>query len=503
MDDYKKRSSIQRIFIKSTLWNHWAKMSQFGINFLFTILLTRKLGDTLYGKYSLWISICFLVSLVSQFGFENIVNTYIPKLSHDRKKISFLVNRLISYRLSVLIIGVIVLVALKMGVNMKSFLFSSKLVFICLIGHVMFNSLASLLGRVLISQYRLKVLSVINVITSIFQLTAAYIFLSSGFGLNSVLIIIALTSFIFLMLCLSSLTDVIKSPKESFSLRPLLYFGKDSWLTNVVEFGLGKQLDIILIGYFISAESEAGYYNLAISTIIILSGLTTAGLSGVALAIFSEIEKKWGTDHLKIAWESLIKLEYILSVPLIAFLAIYANPIIKNIYTDSYLPSVPMIQLYACFFIFQRLLGGGIHITVLYAMEKAQLIFNTRFAGGILNLVLNLILIPLYGGMGAVTATGFSIMLTVFLEYFYIRKYLCRTYPFKFLIKISISIVAAFSILKMIRVESFVSIIYTGFSYGLLILIILYFFKPFNQSDQNILSKIDSVPLGFFNKFCS
>lgn len=503
MNYQHEKSEIKQIFLKSTLWNHWAKMSQFGLNFLFTVLLARKLGETHYGEYSLWISICFSLSLLTHFGFENIVNTYIPKLKNHPSKISYLVNRLISIRVIILIIGILSLFAIIRIFQNLNFPFNTSAVFICLIAYVIFNSLSSLLGRVLISQLRLRFLSITNVATALFQLITAYIYLNLGYSLNQVLMVVTLTSFIFFILCLVATFNTITLPKEYFNLKPLFHFGKNSWLTNLVEFGLGKQVDIILIGYFITAKSEVGYYNLAISTVIVLSGFTTAGLGGVALSVFSEIEKKWGLNKLKIAWESLIKLEYILSVPLIAFLAAYAHQIIKSVYTESYLPAVPMIQLYASFFILQRLFGGGIHITAFYAMEKAKLILIARFVGGFINLVFNLILIPIYGAMGAIIATGISILVTVFIEYLYARKYLSKTFPYLFIFKVSISIIIALSILSLIKVESFISIIYAGIVYGLLLFLLFYILKPFDKNDQNIIFNMNLSSIKYLKIFCS
>lgn len=502
MDRHKEESRIQKIFLKTALWNHWAKISQFGLNFLFTILLARKLGETLYGQYSLWISICFFLTILTNFGFENIINTYIPKLDHNPKRTSFLVNRLILIRSAVLIIGLTILLAISKAINNLSFSIPNGVVFICLMGYVISNSLSSLLGRVLISQYLIKYLSIINVVTAIFQLITAYILLSIGYSLNSVLIIVSIASILLFILCFVGTYNTIKYPKESFNLRPLFIFGKNAWLTSIVEFGLGKQLDIILIGYFITAKSEAGYYNLAVTTVIILSGLTTAGLGGVALAVFSEIEKKWGINKLKVAWESLIKLEYLLSVPLIAFLAVYAHPVIKAVYTESYIAAVPMIQLYACFFIFQRLLGGGIHITTLYSMEKAKNILIARIIGGFLNLILNLILIPLYGGIGAIVATGNSILVTVLLEYLYTRKYVSKSYPIQFIFKVSICVTAALIITRIIEVQTFYSIIYVGIAYGLLLFFLLYLLKPLDKNDQKIINNLNISFLRYLSLFC-
>jgi len=482
-------------FVRSTLWNQSAKMAQFGLGFLFTVVITRKLGKTLYGEYSLIISFCFFLSLFTHFGFENIVNTYIPKLRDFPTKISFLLNRLIFIRL----IAILAACGMYLGfVNILDFYIPILPIgksSIYVIGYVASTSLGSLLSRVMVSQHQLKYIGIVNVISALYQLICAYIFLSAGFRLDTLLLIVITTSCLSLVFYLIPLRKTIKFPKESFDLKPLYNFGKASWLTSLVEFGLGKQIDILLIGFFVAAASEAGYYNLAISTVIIISSLTTAGLSGVALTTFSEIENEQGRKQLGIAWESLIKLEFILSAPVVAFLAVYAHPFIVTFYSDSYLPAAGLVQVYACFFIIQRLIGGGVHVTALYAMEKAKVVLVCRFVGGLMNLILDIILIPKYGAMGAIVATGFCIVMTVTIEYAYTHKLLRHSYPFMFIFKASAAIILSLLILKIFSVQTIFSLIGVGIIYIFFLLVVLYFVKPLNHEDQIIIKNIDNSTL--------
>ena len=474
-------------FVKSTFWNQIAKISQFGLGFLFTVVITRKLGKTLYGEYSLLISIAFFLCLFTQFGFENILNTFIPKYRDCPAKVSFLISRLLLFR--IIIISLAALIYFGIAFILDAYLYKIALVksSIYIVAYMAFTSFASLLSRVLVSRYQLRYHGFVSVLCALLQLICAYMLLANGYRLNALLLLVSVTPFALFLCFLIHLRKVIKFPKESFDLKNLLNFGKVSWLTNLVEFGLGKQIDILLIGFLIDATYEAGYYNLAVSIVFIIGALTTAGLSGVALTTFSEIEKKQGRTRLGLAWESMVKLQFILSVPIIAFLAVYAQPIISYIFTETYLPVANMIQVYACFFILQRTIGGGVHVTALYATEKAKTVLITRLVGGFINLALNLILIPKYGAMGAIVATGFCLILTVVLEYICIRRLLRHSYPFIFILKVSLATIVALSALKVFHVETIISLLGLGVGYILILLFIFYLLKPLNQADKTVI----------------
>ena len=501
MPDPSQTYQTTQKFFSGTLWNHWAKMAQLGLGFIFTVIITRKLGESLYGKYSLFISICFFVGLSTQFGFENLINAYLPKLRRFPGRMAYLIRTLIQIRIGAGLIACAGFFAALEFFDHSGANYDLGAPAVYIVCYAAFTSLASLLSRVLVAQYRLKHLSLVNFAAALVQTSLAYIFLAKGYGLSTVLAIVTGCALLSCALCLILTRETICVPAQRFDLKPLFHFGRASWCTAVVEFGLGKQIDILLIGYFVASVVQVGYYNLAVSTVVLLSSLMTAGLSGVALTAFSEIEMQQGKDRLGMAWCSLIKLEYILCVPIIVFLMVYARPIIVNIYTQAYLPAAGLIQVYAGFLIGFRLFGGGVHLTGLYALGQAKAVLLTRCAGGSVNLALDLMLIPKYGAMGAVLATGACQMTTVILEYLLIRRVIAHAFPVRFIMKVNLGIAAALAILNFFPVNTTLDLLWAALAYGISVLYALYHLKPLDGEVQNIISKLNNSTLTKFASF--
>jgi O-antigen/teichoic acid export membrane protein len=501
MDELFRKKGTTEKFFKSAVWNQLGKTCQFMMSFLMTVVISRKLGKALYGEYSWFISFCLFVGLFLQLGFENILNTFIPKLMDYPGRVSFLVKRILSLRIIIIFAGCVILLFLSPVIETIIPMKDSSRMMGYAIAYVIFTNLASILSRVLVSLYRLKYLSLVNMIISVFQLLMVYILLTVGYGLNTLLLIITTVSALACCFYLAAMKKIFQTSSESFNLKPLYSFGRTSWLTGILEFGLGKQIDILLIGYFIAIIAEAGFYNIGISVPLMISGLVTAGLGGVLLATFSEIEEKREENKFGEAWQSMIKLQFTLSAPIIAFLIAYSGPIIKNVYSDSYLPAATIMQIFSIFYFAQKMMGGGTHITALYAMNLEKVVLKIRFVGGLLNLFLNIALIPIYGAVGAIFGTGLSALITVSLEFVYLQRILRCPYPVIFILKVCSAIIAVLIILRFFQVQTVLSLLGAGIGYVLLLLILLYLLKPLNIEDQRIVGNLNNSWLKWLSSF--
>jgi O-antigen/teichoic acid export membrane protein len=146
-------------------------------------------------------------------------------------------------------------------------------------------------------------------------------------------------------------------------------------------------------------------------------------------------------------------------------------------------------------------MGGGTHITALYALKLAKTVLVTRLVGGFMNLILDIILIPLYGAMGAILATGFAMLATVILEITYIKKFLHQTYPYVFVFKVGGAIIASLLVLRIFPAETIFSLFGVGMAYILVLGTILFFMKPLNHEDKEILKHSDTPALKWLSNF--
>ena len=90
---------------------------------------------------------------------------------------------------------------------------------------------------------------------------------------------------------------------------------------------------------------------------------------------------------------------YIIMIPMVAF----GPVLIKWIYGSAYLPARSILMIHVLSLILAFLQIGRHHY--LLAEGKHRFILISVMTGAVLNIILNLVLIPVYGGNGAAIAT--------------------------------------------------------------------------------------------------
>lgn len=201
-------------------------------------------------------------------------------------------------------------------------------------------------------------------------------------------------------------------------------------------FMLGLWVDTIMIGYFMGGE-PVGLYNAA-GTLSQVMYIFPLALIGLFLPIATEAYAK--NKSLKEITTSSAKWISLLGFMIISAFILFPKEIINLLFGSAYLSSSVVLLLLSinCLIIsyimvFQR---------ILMILNRTKLISLFCLIGVIANIILNLILIKIYGINGAAAATLLSTILTGVLTFFFIRKYL----SIKTLITSHIKVVFLFAI---------------------------------------------------------
>lgn len=473
------------------IWNQGSELLRFVLAFLFSIVLARCLHASGYGIYATIISICTLAILFGSLGLNQAVNNYVPKLKSERGKLAYLLRRVLLARVIILLIICLAIYffSIQIAGMMNNPGLSSYLSLA--IFYVFFFSISNLMMYTFIGFLKVKLVAFVKVTVGVLNLVLAYFLLTSGYGINSIIGILILTSVLSSSIYLIYLKPHIFQKSQPFDTNQVFRFSRSLWLINFVDFALGTQIDIILMGYFLINMTEIGFYNVAVGLVVAIGTLPTVGLGGVALSAFSELHKKGGMKGLAKAWSLNIKLTTLLIVPFMIFGTYYAGPLIPLFYSEEYMPAVLLFQVMAFFFLTSRLLGGGAHTTVFYAANKEKIALYLRSAAGILNLILDIILIPIYGAMGAIIATGSSIVVIIVLEFAFARSMVQGKYPLVFSAKIVGASLLALVGVVFIPGDGIFHLITVGVAYGLLWVGIIYALKPLEKEDVQLVAEIN------------
>lgn len=486
------------------IWNQFHKTFEFFLSFLLSIVIARGLGPSEYGIFCILASINSLFILFVSLGLEEALGKYAPKLMADQEhnKIAYLLQKISIKRTVSTFVGCILLYlfAGNIAVVTKAPQLSQYLRIA--IYYLFFGSIGAIITATFWAILKTKLIAIVKNSIFIVQIALIYMFLKRGYGILSIVYVLIFSAFLSFIIFLFLGRKLYFQKPLPFDIKPIYNFGIVIWLTTFVSYFLGKQTDILLMGYFLIEKSQIGFYNIAYTLELTLSTFFLMGFGEIGLPIFSEIHHRNGEVGVGKAWLLLTKLQMFVVIPIMFFSIYYAKILIPGLYSNEYLPSVILFQIFAGFALVGTALGGGGNNKVaLLTINKERLDLYIRIGAGLLNLVLDILFIPKYGAFGAIVATGCSVLLCGLTELFFTKQFIKIKFPFLFLSKIVLASLISMLLIIMFPAKNMYMVIFSGILYGFCCVFILFFIKPLNSDDKFILNKINPKLYMLLSKF--
>ena len=161
-------------------------------------------------------------------------------------------------------------------------------------------------------------------------------------------------------------------------------------------------LDAVMLG-FMTTDADVGYYNAAVKIKVLLVSVVTA-LGAVLLPRSSWYVENGQMEDFRRITRKALQFVLLAASALSVYFILYAKECILVLSGEAYLPAVPAMQVIMPTVLLIGLTNLlGIQILVPLGKEKAVL--QSEIAGAVVDLVLNLILIPQYRATGAAIGT--------------------------------------------------------------------------------------------------
>ncbi|RQW83385.1 MAG: flippase [Geobacter sp.] len=193
---------------------------------------------------------------------------------------------------------------------------------------------------------------------------------------------------------------------------------QDSWplILSGVVIMIYMRIDQVMIGQ-ISGNQEVGVYSAAVRLAEVWYFIPTAIVSSVFPGIVEAraIGDEPFYGQLQKLYNFMAFLAYAVALPV----TFVAGPVVNILFGSAYEKAGPMLAVLIWAGMFTNL--GVARSSFLTAMNWTRLHFLTVSLGCVLNVVLNLLLIPRYGGMGAVIAS--------FVAYWFASHGACFLFP--------------------------------------------------------------------------
>ncbi len=460
---------------KNTTWLTSAYIFQKLFAFVYFTIIARLLGAEDIGLYTFAISLATILSIFIDLGLSNIL---VREAAKYKEKANNYLNNIISLKLvlSVLvyIIAIIIINLLHKGSITNIMVYLAGIVMIVdsftLSFAAIFRAYQNLKYEsisIAIDQIIIVALGLVAVFLkmplyfliiallggSLFQVIYAYVILKTKFGFT------------------------FKFEMNKETLRMLLIIAAPFALAGIFA-RIYSYIDQILLSLLIG-DKYLGWYSIGYKITFALQFIPAA----FAAAVYPAMSHSFVHDQsrLKKIFEKSMFLLIIISIPAAFGIALIADNVILLLYTAEYQPSILALQI-IIFSIIAMFLNYPVG-SLLNSCDRQMT--NTINIGVtmVVNIILNIILIPLYQHVGAAIACVISQFLLFFLNLIWVPKIIA--YDYKFLLIKLIKTIVAVGLMAMlvIYLKIYINFIIVTVLGALFYIAIMYLIRGFTKED--------------------
>ena len=207
----------------------------------------------------------------------------------------------------------------------------------------------------------------------------------------------------------------------------LLKFGIPTMIASMGAMAIA-QFDTLMLTYLRTLK-EVGIYNVVLPTALIL-GFIGDAVSRVIFPLTSELEAKKEFSKIEkglfTAYRFTLVPAVLISLPLLLF----PGFILGLFFGNDYIVGGRALQILLIGVLFSII--GGINLSTIYGLGYPKFGAKVTLGAALLNIGLNLFLIPQFGIMGAAIATFFSYFLIALLSFWFLQRKIKMSFPVKF-----------------------------------------------------------------------
>jgi O-antigen/teichoic acid export membrane protein len=186
--------------------------------------------------------------------------------------------------------------------------------------------------------------------------------------------------------------------------RRMIAFSSQNMVLLIVNMVVWDRSDIVFLRILQSDTRQLAFFSVAFSVIEKLFLIPQSFAVSVGLSQFAE----YGRDRDRLLRMTTKAAKYVClcGLPLLAGAAAIGGPLIRTVYGVQYMPMIRVFQLMALFAIPRTIFLPAYNL--LLATENQKVLVLWSCFCGVVNVVLDVILIPLSGAVGAAAANGFA-----------------------------------------------------------------------------------------------
>lgn len=387
-----------------------SKMITLVITMLTTMLLARFRSLEEYGTYSQILLVVNLFTTLLMLGLPNSINFFLARAETEEDRSYFLS---VYYTLST-VISVIIGIVLVLAIPLIEEYFHNSIIgdfYYFLALYPWTSIISSSIENVLVVYKKTSFLMIYRVIVSSINLVSVIAVQWLGWGFSEYMLIfvgINCVCAVSVYVIVFWYSSGIKICLDRSLIKSIFAFSIPMGFATVVG-TLNTEMDKLLIGYLMDTEQMSIYTNAAkeLPLTIVASSITAVLLPQLTRMI----QRGKTKDAIKL-WRYATELAFIIICLIVAGLVTYANEVMIILYSDKYLPGVPVFRIYTLNLLL-RVTYFGI---ILNAYGETKKIFYCSIISLGLNAILNPLFYMFFGMIGPAIATFLSILLIQLLQ---------------------------------------------------------------------------------------
>lgn len=425
-------STVQR-FAKNVTWLYAANVINRVLNLVLFIYIARYLGDTGLGQYSFILAFVGLFSIIHAFGFDFIIGRSVAR---DKEKASTYVSNVVILRMGLFVITTLLI---TVSINLLGYPWEIiRLVYLYMIASYL-TSISTAFRALFTAYEKMEYEAFLTTVNRLITVPLTVLALVYGYGLEGAIWVLLLSSFFDLLISFSIVTTRIKKVKFELDIglcRKLLSLALPFVFLGVFN-TIYNSIDIVMLSK-IAGDAATGWYNAAyrlLNAFLFVPAVFMGALFPAMSRFFA-----FSRDSLLLAYRKSFQYLLMLALPLAVGVTLLADRIILRIYGDMFLNSIPVLQILAWGTAIRFL--NNVLWTALISMNMEKTNAKILAFGVLLNVVLNLILIPRFQHVGASIATVATQITFFTMTYYAIARVLYRIQLQRLVIKPALATLA-------------------------------------------------------------
>ena len=475
-------NTIQRI-AKNTAALFAAQFVVAILSLALSIFIARSLGDVIFGKYSFALAFTAIFAVFSDLGYNTLL---IREVARDKSQASKYLNNVLCMRalLSLLIFAFIVITINVMGYPADT----KNIVYLFGI-YTLVTSFAAVFKVTFRAFEKMEYEAGITIFVNIIRVSLGLLVLFLGYGLIELALV-----FLF-----SSVFDVLFSLLicERRFVKPKIELDFEFWKQSIkIAMPLSAMTIFVLIYVRIDTvmlsimkgDAVVGWYTAAYGLVLALKPF--AQWFRQALLPLTSNYYITSKSSLKLAYEKSSKYLLIVGLPMAVGITLLADRFILLFYGQAFENSIIALQILA-WDIFLVYTYGPLGTTLVAIDKQNQLAVATGLSA-LINVILNLILIPPFSYVGAAVATIITETVLFGMYFYFVSKYLYRLPLHKMIISPLIACVAMAIFIHFCNGINLAALIIAA---SVIYFVVLYLTKGLSSEDIELLKQLIRRPI--------